>query len=175
MARDHEDAFRAYVTANRPELVRTATLLTSGDGHRAEDLVQVALTRLYVAWRRVDGRSPHAYARRILVNAFIDDGRRPLRRRERSHSEVPEQAIAEASSFEDRDTIRRALATVPPRMRAAVVLRHWLQLDVRETADVLGCSEGTVKSQTARGLERLREQLDRESEVPERSHHPSNT
>jgi RNA polymerase sigma-70 factor (sigma-E family) len=157
MRREREDAFRAYVQDHRAELVRAATLLTSGDTHLAEDLVQVTLTRLYVAWHRVDGRrSPGAYARRILVNAFIDDTRRPLRRRERSHGAVPELPAPGAIGFEEREAVHRALADLPPRMRAAVVLRHWLQLDVRETADVLGCSEGTVKSQTASGLERLR-------------------
>ncbi len=160
--RDRDEGFRAYVREHRARLVSTATLLSSGDAHHAEDLVQIALTRLYVNWHRLDGaRSPHAYARRILVNAFIDEGRRPVRRRERSTAAVPELAVSGRGDggFEDRELVLGALAELPPRMRAAVILRHWLQLDVRETAAHLGCTEGTVKSQTARGLERLRELL----------------
>jgi RNA polymerase sigma-70 factor (sigma-E family) len=167
MRHDREEAFRTFVVEHRAELVRTATLLTSGDVHRAEDLVQVTLTRLYVAWHRIDGRrSPGAYARRVLVNAFIDDTRRPLRRRERSHGDLPERAVPGSPGYEEREVVHRALTALPPRMRAAVVLRHWLQLDVRETADVLGCSEGTVKSQTARGLDRLRELLEVSADPP---------
>ena len=78
-ARDEE--FRAFVVARRPALLRLATLLTAGDEHLAEDLVQTALTRLYVAWRRVErDQGPEAYARRILVNAVVDERRRAWRR-----------------------------------------------------------------------------------------------
>lgn len=154
---DRDTAFRAFVVARRAALVRTATLLTAGDAHAAEDLVQVALTRLYVAWPRVDREAgPEAYARKILVNALIDERRRPWSRRESSRAELPDAPAAAPGSAEDRDAVRRALAELGPRMRAAVVLRHWLGYDVAECAQLLGCSEGTVKSQTARGLERLR-------------------
>jgi RNA polymerase sigma-70 factor (sigma-E family) len=152
--------FRSFVTARRAALVRTATLLAAGDTHLAEDLVQTALTRLYVAWHRVDrDRGPEHYARRILVNTLVDEQRRPWRRRETSRAEVPDVVAAEADGAEDRDAVRRALAELGPRMRAAVVLRHWLGYDVAECAHLLSCSEGTVKSQTARGLDRLRELL----------------
>jgi RNA polymerase sigma-70 factor (sigma-E family) len=154
---DRDAAFRAFVAARRPALVRTATLLAAGDAHAAEDLVQTALTRLYVAWPRVDREhGPEAYARRILVNALIDEQRRPWSRRESSRAELPDTAAEPPASAEDRDAVRRALAGLAPRMRAAVVLRHWLGYDVAECAQLLGCSEGTVKSQTARGLDRLR-------------------
>lgn len=151
--------FAAFVQARRPALLRLAVLLSAGDAHLAEDLVQTALTKLYVGWRRVDrDQGPEAYARRVLVNAATDERRRPWRRGETSRAEppdVPDRPV----DVEDRDAVRAALAALGPRMRAAVVLRHWLGYDVAECAQLLGCSEGTVKSQTARGLERLRELL----------------
>jgi RNA polymerase sigma-70 factor (sigma-E family) len=155
-----DESFRAFVAARRTALVRTATLLAAGDTHLAEDLVQTALTRLYVAWPRVDReRGPEHYARRILVNALVDEQRRPWRRRETSRAELPDTPTPAGASAEDRDVVRSALRQLAPRMRAAVVLRHWLGYDVTECAHLLSCSEGTVKSQTARGLDRLRELL----------------
>jgi RNA polymerase sigma-70 factor (sigma-E family) len=156
-----DEEFRAFVTARRTALVRTATLLAAGDSHLAEDVVQTALTRLYVAWPRVDrDRGPEHYARRILVNALVDEQRRPWRRRETSRAEPPDTGLAPiGASAEGRDAVRRALGQLAPRMRAAVVLRHWLGYDVAECAELLSCTEGTVKSQTARGLDRLRELL----------------
>jgi RNA polymerase sigma-70 factor (sigma-E family) len=154
---DRDDEFCAFVAARRADLVRTATLLVAGDRHRAEDLVQVCLTKMYLAWprvRRSDG--PDGYAHRILVNTFIDERRRPFVRRERPAADVPDSPAAEALSPEDRDAVQLALASLAPRMRAAIVLRYWLELDVAETAAVLRCSRGTVKSQTARALDRLR-------------------
>ena len=154
---DREADFRAFVSARRPALLRTATLLAAGDAHLAEDLVQTALTRLYVAWHRVDReRGPEHYARRILVNALVDEQRRPWRRRETSRAELPDVPATEPTGDEHHDAVRRALVELGPRMRAAVVLRHWLGYDVAECAQLLDCSEGTVKSQTARGLDRLR-------------------
>jgi len=151
--------FAAFVHARRPALLRLATLLAAGDAHLAEDLVQTALTRLYVAWWRVDkDQGPEAYARRILVNAVVDERRRPWRRTETSRAELPEQPT-DRPDPEAADEVRRALAELGPRMRTAVVLRHWLGYDVAECAHLLGCSEGTVKSQTARGLDRLRDLL----------------
>jgi RNA polymerase sigma-70 factor (sigma-E family) len=157
--RGRDEEFRGYVVARRPHLLRTATLLTAGDAHLAEDLVQVALTKLYLAWprvRREDGAD--AYAHRILVNAFADETRRPARR-ETARAELPDAAAEAPLAPEERDAVRRALAALPAGMRAAVVLRHWLEYDVAEAAAVLGCAEGTVKSQTARGLDKLRELL----------------
>ncbi len=156
-----DEEFLAFVTARRATLLRTATLLAAGDTHLAEDLVQTALTKLYVAWPRVErDRGPEHYARRILVNALVDEQRRPWRRRETSRAELPDTAAAPAGgTAEDRDAVRQALGLLAPRMRAAVVLRHWLGYDVAECAHLLSCSEGTVKSQTARGLDRLRDLL----------------
>jgi RNA polymerase sigma-70 factor (sigma-E family) len=136
--------------------VRLATLLASGDAFLAEDLVQIALTRLYVAWPRVRTETVDAYVRRTIVNALIDEKRRPFSRRERTHAVVPEVAVQSPEPDDESAAVFRALTELPPRMRAAVVLRHLQQLTVAETADALDCSEGNVKSQTARGLDRLR-------------------
>ncbi|MCW2707000.1 MAG: putative polymerase ECF-subfamily sigma factor [Frankiales bacterium] len=156
-----DDEFRAYVVRSRSALVRTATLLTAGDAHLAEDLVQTALTRLYLAWPRVrPAEGPDSYTRRILANALIDERRRPYWRRERSHADVPEHA-SDVSIDEGPElhALLAALGELPAGMRAAVVFRHVHELSVAETARALGCSEGNVKSQTARGLDHLRARL----------------
>ncbi|GAA0512987.1 RNA polymerase sigma24 factor [Paractinoplanes deccanensis] len=148
------------MVGRRPRLLHTATLLTAGDTHLAEDLVQAALTKLYVAWpafRRAS--NPDAYVRRVLVNALIDERRRVWRRREKPMAELPDVAGA-ADTDGVGDAVQQALRDLPPRMRAAVVFRYFYDLGVAETADALNCSEGNVKSQTARGLERLRAALD---------------
>jgi RNA polymerase sigma-70 factor (sigma-E family) len=150
--------FTEYVAARRAQLRRTAYLLC-GDWHQAEDLVQTALAKLYVAWPRVrrDG-SPEAYARKILVRTHLDETRRPWRR-ERASSQLPEVAAPAGMPAEERDALLGALASLPAGQRGAVVLRHWVGLSVEETAADLGCSTGTVKSQTARAVSRLREAL----------------
>lgn len=157
MSPGRDDEFREYVLARRASLVRTATLLTAGDAHLAEDLVQATLSRLYVAWPRFRKMTnPEGYVRRALVNALVDETRRPWRR-ERSHAELPEPAVpAEPVSPGRVEALNEALAALPPRMRAALVLRYFHDLSVEDTADALGCSQGTVKSQTARGIDRLR-------------------
>jgi RNA polymerase sigma-70 factor (sigma-E family) len=158
MRSHRDDEFRAFVVASRAGLVRTATLLCGGDRHQAEDLVQTTLTRMYLAWPRVrQADGPDRYARRTLVNALIDDRRRPFRRRERTHAQVPDQPAA--AYDDDFGSLHEALALLPPGMRAAVVFRHVHEFSVAETADALNCSEGNVKSQTARGLEQLRAAL----------------
>jgi RNA polymerase sigma-70 factor (sigma-E family) len=155
-----DDQFRSYVLTSRGHLLRTATFLTSGDRHAAEDLVQIALMRLYVAWPRVRDETVDAYTRKAMLNALIDNRRRPAARFERIRSELPEVPVADPVSFNATESaVFAALAALPPRMRAAVVLRHLLELSVTEAADALNCSEGTVKSQTARGLTQLREAL----------------
>jgi RNA polymerase sigma-70 factor (sigma-E family) len=158
-----DEEFSAFVIGRRVAMLRSACLLTAGDPHLAEDLVQTALARIYVAWPRVQrSDSPDAYARRILVNAYIDEVRRPRWRREQSVAQPPDRAdtALPAGWAVDGDAIRAALAALPRRMRAAVVLRHWMDLSVEETADLLHCSEGTVKSQTAKAITRLRGLLD---------------
>ena len=160
VSRRRDDQFRAYVVASRGGLLRTATFLASGDRHQAEDLVQTALMRLYVAWPRVRTETVDAYTRKAMLNALIDHRRRPFARHERPSPEVPEVAFEDAPRTETEAAVFRALADIPPRMRAAVVLRHLCELSVAETAAALGCSEGTVKSQTARALAQLRAALD---------------
>jgi RNA polymerase sigma-70 factor (sigma-E family) len=158
-----DEEFSAFVTGRRVALLRTACLLTAGDQHLAEDLVQTALARMYVAWPKVRrSDSADAYARRVLVNAYIDEVRRPRWRREQTVSDPPDRPDTGPGGGPDAvdgDVIRTALAELPKRMRAAVVLRHWLDLSVEETASLLNCSEGTVKSQTAKGIARLRSLL----------------
>lgn len=155
--RDQDTAFADFVRAERGRLVATGRLLTAGDVHLAEDLVQTALTRVYLAWGKVrTDRS--AYARKVLVNSFIDHKRRPFVRRESATDEPPDSPVAANDEGLD-PTLVAALAELPPRMRAAVVLRHVHDLSVDEVAGLLGCSTGNVKSQTARGLDKLRATL----------------
>lgn len=154
-----DDQFRAYVLGSRGRLVRTATLLAAGDAHEAEDLVQTVLLRMYLSWRRIRSETRDAYARRMLVNALLDERRRPHARHERNEAEVPDIAVDAAEPSDVETAVFRALAGLPPGMRAAVILRHLHDASVSETAQALGCSEGTVKSQTARGLEHLRASL----------------
>ena len=160
MKSERDEQFHSFVLSQRAGLVRTATLLTAGDAHLAEDLVQSALTKLYVAWpsfRRAD--NPEGYLRRTLVNTLTDERRRWWRRHERSMAEPPDQVRDEAGGAELDEGLRSALRELPPKMRAAVVFRYFYDLDVADTADALGCSVGTVKSQTARALVRLRNVL----------------
>src|SRR5581483_2645724 len=167
-SRDEE--FSGFVRARRVDLLRSACLLTAGDTHLAEDLVQTALARLYVAWPRVRrSGTQFAYVWRIIVNAHVDEIRKASRRREKHMASVPEVLAPETFQLGvDGSDVRAALAELPPGMRAALVLRYWLDLSVEQTAGLLKCSEGTVKSQTAKGSARLRELL--AGARPERSH-----
>jgi RNA polymerase sigma-70 factor (sigma-E family) len=130
-----------------------------GDWHRAEDVLQTALVKAYVAWPRVhrDGRE-EAYVRRIIVRTNIDEHRRPWRR-ERSGLEGHDRPAAEPTGLEERSELFDALQQLPISQRRVVVLRHWLGLSVEETAAELGISTGTVKSHSSRARERLREVL----------------
>ncbi len=155
MRRDRRAGFEDFVAARRPDLRRLAYALC-GDWHTAEDLVQTALAKLYVAWPRVATKgAEEAYCRRILVNARIDQTRKPSQR------EVPGlESYDVASRSVDpstRPALVEALAQLPAMQRKTVVLRHWWGLSVTETAAELGISEGTVKSHTSRGLARLGE------------------
>ena len=157
MRPDWEREYAEYVTARGRAVRRTAYLLC-GDWHRADDLAQQALTKLYLAWRRVSDRDGlDAYVRRVLVNTFLDERRRPWRR-EWSTPDLPDRA-APGDLPEDRVRLLAALATLPRTQRAAVVLRYWEDLSIADTAATLGIREGTVKSATARGLAALREVL----------------
>ena len=149
----HDAAFSDFVAARQTHLRRIAYALC-GDWHRADDLLQTALTKLYVAWPRIRHEGgEEAYCRQIMVRANIDESRRPWRR-ERPTDAVPEHA-AEPSQVEERSALFAALQALPAQQRKVVVLRHWLGLSVRETAAELGINEGTVKSHSSRGLAAL--------------------
>ncbi|MBI9113682.1 SigE family RNA polymerase sigma factor [Sanguibacter suaedae] len=160
-----DDGFRAWAADNRRLLVRTATLLTAGDQHTAEDVVQTTLTKMYLAWPRLRGvENRSAYARRVLVNAFTDEMRSTRRAREDLRSQLPERAAGPGTAghgpvSEDTWLLYSALADLPERMRATVVLRYFHDLSVAETARALRCTQGTVKSQTARALDKLKVRL----------------
>jgi RNA polymerase sigma-70 factor (sigma-E family) len=151
--KDVEDDFRELYVARAAALRRTAFLLC-GDWHQAEDLVQVSFAKLYAAWRRVD--RPEPYLRQVLVRSWIDETRKP-HRRERPSADLPDGPTSPGSSFEDRELLKAALLRVPPRQRACLVLRFFDDLSVADTARALGINENTVKSQTSRGLDALRE------------------
>jgi RNA polymerase sigma-70 factor (sigma-E family) len=154
---DWERQFVEYAGARSTVLRNTAYLLC-GDWHRAEDLAQVTLAKLYVAWRRIDQRdSVDAYARQVLVRAFLDDRRRPWRR-EQAVEVVPDSQI-KPDRTDDRIDLLAALVRLPATQRAAVVLRYWSDLSITETARIMGVGEGTVKSASSRGLAALREVL----------------
>ena len=158
-ATERDAEFVDFVSAQRTALVRMARLLTAGDEALAEDLVQTTLTRLYVHWSRVHrAGNPVGYARTSLTHAFVDEQRRAHRRRETPTDH--DTLVADAATIDaDRDlaqTVLEALATLAPRQRTVVVLRHFLDLDVAETARVLSISTGTVKSQNAKALDHLR-------------------
>ena len=162
--------FREWAASARPRLRRTAFLLC-GDWHLAEDLTQETLVGVYSVWRRVSASGPpDAYATRTLVNARRTQLRRPWRR-ESVVEVVPDRATTDRATpggpgIEDRDRLLAALAELGASQRAVVVLRYWEDRSVEEVADVLGLSTGTVKSQAARGLTRLRRLLGEESDEP---------
>lgn len=164
-ARDEE--FAAFMAASTPALARTAWLLC-GDLHLADELVQQALVRTYLAWPRARDRDPLAYARRVLANLRIDTWRR--RRREVLVDPVDLPHGARSSSADqhaDRDQLVRALATLTTRQRRVVVLRHLEGLSETEVADDLGVSVGTVKSTASRALARLRDSLGDDAHTPD--------
>ena len=158
---ERDAEFSEFVRARRTHLRRIAYAVC-GDWHRADDLVQTALVKLYVAWPRVrrDGRE-EAYARTIIVRANIDESRRPWRRERPGLAGRPEPAAAASLPVEERDALFDALQALPAMQRRTVLLRHWLGLSVAETASELGVAEGTVKSHTSRGLAALQEVLAR--------------
>jgi len=152
-----EAAFVEFAEAVRGKLRRTAYLLC-GDWDQASDHVQEGLIRVYVAWPRLTraGRE-YAYARKAVVSAFLDHSRR------RSSTEVPAEPDRDVPSGQDvaesvalRRALMSALTGLPSRQRACVVLRYFDDLSVADTAAVLGCTDGTVKSQTSRALASLR-------------------
>ncbi|WP_243060781.1 SigE family RNA polymerase sigma factor [Nocardioides sp. SR21] len=151
--RSREDAFTAWAGDAQHQLHRKAYLLT-GEQESARDLVQQVLLSTYLAWHRVD--HPTAYATTSLVRAFFKVAEQ---RRRELPSDVLVEIPAPHPALDDRLTLLDALAELPPRMRATLMLRFWDDLSVRDTAHVLGCSEGTVKSATSKALAHLRDRL----------------
>jgi RNA polymerase sigma-70 factor (sigma-E family) len=151
---DRDAAFTEFVTARQTHLRRIAYAIC-GDWHRADDLLQTALVKLYVAWPRLRRQGQEeAYVRTIIVRANIDEHRRPWRR------EVPglddhDPAARSDLPVEERSALFEALQGLPLMQRKVVVLRHWLGLSVEETARELGIGAGTVKSHSSRGLHAL--------------------
>ncbi|MFJ6212020.1 SigE family RNA polymerase sigma factor [Streptomyces sp. NPDC092296] len=149
--------FEAFAAARWTRLVRTAYLLT-GDHHEAEDLVQATLAKVYSGWdriRRLD--NPDLYVRRALVNNNVSRYRR-RRVTQLLMPRLPDRAARDGAQdrLEQRSALLTALASLPPRQRAVVVLRYWEDFGEQDTAQVLGCSPGTVKSQASRALAKLR-------------------
>jgi RNA polymerase sigma-70 factor (sigma-E family) len=161
-ARDRDAEFSEYMAARQPSLLRTAYLL-SGDRHLAEDLVQTALAKLYLSWDKVQrAESVDGYVRRILVNEHNSLWRRAWKRRETATDELPERAGAPESVGQQRgpdEELWAVVMSLPRRQRAAVVLRYYEELSEAETAQVLGVSVGTVKSQTSRALATMRSRM----------------
>jgi len=156
-----DTAFTEYVSAKGPWLRKVAFLLCQ-DWHRADDLVQNSIIKLYVQWPQAEKiENLDGYTRKIVVNAFLSEQRSPWWRRvvlhERSEAERGPAAAAEPEAALD---LADALAAIPPRQRATIVLRYYCDLSVDETVLALDCSTGTVKSQTARGLEALRRAME---------------
>lgn len=163
----HEDRleeFQKFATTAGPRLFRTALLLTGGDWHQAEDLVQTALARAFASWervRRADNRD--AYVRTVLVRAHLSQ-RRLRRSAERPVEVVPDSASDVRGDPALRLALLVALARLSPKDRAVLVLRYWEDQSVEQTASELGLRPGTVRNRSMAALARLRELLGSERE-----------
>jgi RNA polymerase sigma-70 factor (sigma-E family) len=155
-SRDTE--FSAFVEGRRTHLRRVAYAVC-GDWHRADDILQTALLKAYLAWPKIHRQgAEEAYVRRIILRTTIDESRRPWRR-ERPGLPEEDRPSRTGLDHEERDALIDALQQLPEMQRKCVVLRHWLGLSVEETADELGIASGTVKSHTSRAVSRLQELL----------------
>ncbi len=151
--RRHDREFDEFFAARGPRLRRVAFLIVH-DWHLAEDVVQTAFAKVYLAWPRIRRTSVEAYVRRTVVNTAISQARRP--RREFPSADLPDQGVLDAVP---EPGVLDTLAVLPPAQRAVVALRFLDDLAVAEVAAILGISEGAVKSQTSRGLAALRRAL----------------
>jgi RNA polymerase sigma-70 factor (sigma-E family) len=159
--RGDEAQFAEYFTARHPAVRRTAYLMC-GDWAWADDLAQSAFVRLAASWHRVRDRGAlDAFVRTCLVRAFLADARRTWRRRERAVAEIVDTDGGDdnAETVSRALEVKQALSRLAPRQRAVLVLRYYEDLSVAAAAEVLSCTEGTVKSQTARALAALRDVL----------------
>lgn len=159
MSAETDDEFQDFMRGRWPAMVRLAYTLTGDQGH-AEDIAQAAFTKAYVSWGRVRrAGDPNAYVRQIVIHENSKRFRRQ-RVRENLQASVPEQAFDNDSALAERTVLREALNLLGPRQRAVLVLRFWLDMSEAATARALGCSVGTVKSQTSRALATLRTRAD---------------
>ena len=155
MKRADEEEFHAFVSTRMDRWRRSAYLMCQ-DWHTADDVVSVAVGKLYEHWRKaMEADNIDAYAQRILSRSWLNELRRPWRR-ESPREALPEPDVAELSTVVDRESLAALLRSLGPRQRAVIILRFYLDQTVEETASILGISEGTVKSQSARGLTALR-------------------
>jgi RNA polymerase sigma-70 factor (sigma-E family) len=152
---EQERVLARFVAERGDRLLRTAALLT-GSRADGEDLLQSALERLLRNWRRIEG-DPENYVRRTLYNLATDGWRRERLWQRKAPLIAPAPPNDPSAAVDLRDTVVRVLTRLPPRQRAVLVLRYFEQLSEAETANLLGCSVGTVKSAASRGLDRLRE------------------
>jgi RNA polymerase sigma-70 factor, ECF subfamily len=161
-----EEAFRDFVAGRWSALLRTAFLLT-GDEHRAEDLLQTSLAKLWLVWGRVSAEHPEAYVRRILTTTSTSWWRRRWQGERPMSDDMPEHALPGdfTDRLADKDAVVSALRALTPRQRAVVVLRYAEDLSEADVADALGISVGTVKTLASRGLARLRLTAAQEQEV----------
>lgn len=165
---ERDAAFTEFVAARQVHLRRIAYAIC-GDWHRADDLLQTALTKAYVAWPRIrrDG-AEEAYVRQIIVRASVDEHRRPWRRERPGldDADLDRRAAPTGLPTEERSALFEALQALPTMQRKTVVLRHWLGLSVEETATELGVAVGTVKSHSSRGLASLQALLSQPDPAP---------
>ncbi|GAB2578687.1 RNA polymerase sigma24 factor [Paractinoplanes abujensis] len=160
MPRRTDSDYLAFVDG-RVGAMRRAAYLLCGDSHTADDVVQETLTKLYTRWPRISHvENLDAYVNTMLVRVFLDERRRGWWK-VALLDRLPERApVASPPAAEDTSVVRQALLGLPARQRAVVVLRYLCDQPVKDVAQILGCSEGTVKSQSAHGLDRLRQIFD---------------
>jgi RNA polymerase sigma-70 factor (sigma-E family) len=155
LSRVDDQEFHDFV-AQRMERWRRSAFLMCQDWHTADDLVSIAIAKIYRHWREVrKADNPEAYAQKILTRAWLSERRRPWRR-ERSAELLPDRPVAATDQIVDRDALATLLRALGPRQRAVLILRFYFDYSVEQTAEILQVTVGTVKSQTARGLNALR-------------------
>lgn len=156
MRSDRSD-FHDFIAPRLDSLRRLAYVL-SHDWHRADDLVSDCIIKVLRSWPRIDAmEDPNAYLHRVLINTWLDERRTFRRRRESPSDALPDTVRTDHQrAIVERVTILAQISKLPKRRRAVVVLRFYCDMSVEQTAQILGCSTGTVKSQTARALDTLR-------------------
>lgn len=150
-----DQEFHDFV-ARRMERWRRSAYLMCQDWHTADDLVSIAVAKTYRHWREVrQANNPEAYSQRILTRTWLSERRRPWRR-ERSAELLPDQPVRVTDGVADRDSFAALLRALGPRQRVVLILRFYFDFSTEQTAEIMQVTVGTVKSQTARGLEALR-------------------